>query len=108
MPGAVEVERHDGTRNFIRTVLRPLPRNGGTVRLLICPYCQIPRRGLYGWVPGGRFTSGSARGPGRNSQWLLMPGIALAMILYRNPHLFSLWVVEGTNVVSIPGLLTSS
>jgi len=28
-----------------------------------------------------------------------MPGIALAMILYRNPHLFSLWVVEGTNVV---------
>jgi hypothetical protein len=55
--GAVEIKRHDGTRNFIRTVLRPLPRNGGRVRLLICPYCQIPRRGLHGWEPGGRFTT---------------------------------------------------
>jgi hypothetical protein len=55
--GAVEIKRHDGTRNFIRTALRPLPRNGGRVRLLICPYCQIPRRGLYGWEPGGRFTT---------------------------------------------------
>src|SRR5215831_2597956 len=44
--GAVEVKRHDGTRNFIRTVLRPMPRNGGSVRLLICPYCSVPRRGL--------------------------------------------------------------
>jgi hypothetical protein len=55
--GAVEIERHDGTRNFIRTLLRALPRNGGRVRLLICPYCQISRRGLYGWEPGGRFTT---------------------------------------------------
>jgi hypothetical protein len=45
--GTVEIKRHDGTRNFICTVLRLLPRNGGRARLLICPYCQIPRRGLY-------------------------------------------------------------
>ncbi len=59
--GAVEVKRHDGTRNFIRTLLRPLPRNGGRVRLLICPYCQIARRGLYGWEPGGQFTTSVVR-----------------------------------------------
>jgi hypothetical protein len=59
--GAVEIKRHDGTRNFIRTVLCPLSRNGGQVRLLICPYCQVPRRGLYGWEPGGRFTTSVAR-----------------------------------------------
>ena len=54
--GAFEIKRHDGSRNFIRTLLRPLPRNGGRVRLLICPYCSIPRRGLYGWEPGGQYT----------------------------------------------------
>jgi len=52
-----EIERHDGTRTFIRTVLRPLPRNGGRVRFLICLHCQIPRRALYGWRPGGRYTT---------------------------------------------------
>jgi hypothetical protein len=31
--------------------------NGGSVRLLICPYCGIPRRGLYGWELGGHYTS---------------------------------------------------
>lgn len=55
--GAVEIKRHDGTRNFIRTLLRPLPRNGGKARLLVCPYCQISRRGLYGWEPGGQYTT---------------------------------------------------
>jgi hypothetical protein len=59
--GSFEIERHDGTRNFIRTVLRPLPRNGGRVWLLICPYCGVPRFGLYGWEPGGRFTTSVAR-----------------------------------------------
>ena len=59
--GAVEIKRHDGTRDFIRTLLRTLPRNGGRVRLLICPYCSIPRRGLYGWEPGGRFTNSVVR-----------------------------------------------
>ncbi len=59
--GAVEIKRNDGTRNFIRALLRPLPRNGGRVRLLICPYCQIARRGLYGWEPGGQFTTSVVR-----------------------------------------------
>ena len=59
--GAVEVKRHDGTRNFIRTVLRPMPRNGGRVRLLICPYCSVPRRGLYAWEPGGPYTTSVVR-----------------------------------------------
>jgi hypothetical protein len=59
--GAFEIKRHDGSRDFIRTLLRTLPRNRGRVRLLICPYCSIPRRGLYGWEPGGRFTNSVVR-----------------------------------------------
>jgi hypothetical protein len=59
--GVFEIKRHDGTRNFIRTLLRPLPRNGGRVRLLICLYCQIPRRGLYGWEAGGEFTNSAQK-----------------------------------------------
>jgi hypothetical protein len=59
--GAVEIKRPNGTSNFIRTLSRPLPRNGGRVRLLICPYCQTPRRGLYGWERGGRFTTSVVR-----------------------------------------------
>lgn len=59
--GAVEIKRHDGTRNFVRTVVRPLPRNGGRVRLLLCPYCNIPRRGLYSWIPAGPFTTSVVR-----------------------------------------------
>jgi hypothetical protein len=35
--GAFEIKRHYGTRDFIRTLLRTLPRNRGRVRLLICP-----------------------------------------------------------------------
>lgn len=53
----IEIKRHDGTRNFIRTKLRPLPRHGGKSRYLFCPYCQNPRRALYGWQPGGQYTS---------------------------------------------------
>jgi hypothetical protein len=52
-----EIKCPDGTRDLIRTLLRPLPRNGGNARLLICPYCKIPSRGLYGWEPGGQYTS---------------------------------------------------
>jgi hypothetical protein len=59
--GAFEIKRHDGTRDFIRTLLRTLPRNRGRVRLLICAHCSIPRRGLYGWEPGGRFTNSVVR-----------------------------------------------
>jgi hypothetical protein len=46
--GWVEVRRPDGTRSLIRTATRILPRNGGKTRLLICPYCNLPRRALYG------------------------------------------------------------
>ena len=61
--GEVEIQRDDGTTDIIPTLLRPLPRNGGSVRLLICPDCLTPRRGLYGWEPDedGRFTTSVAR-----------------------------------------------
>ena len=61
--GEVEIQRNDGTTDIIRTLLRPLPRNGGSVRLLICPDCLTPRRALYGWEPDedGRFTTSVAR-----------------------------------------------
>jgi hypothetical protein len=52
LAGWAEIKRPDGARDRIRTLLRPLPRNGGMARLLICPDCQIPRRGLYGWELG--------------------------------------------------------
>jgi hypothetical protein len=53
----VEIKRTTGDRNFIRTELRALPRNGGSVRLLVCFSCGQPRRALYGWQPGGRYTN---------------------------------------------------
>ena len=55
--GWAEIKRPDGTRDRIRTLLRPLPRNGGKARLLICPFCKTPCRGLYGWELGGQHTS---------------------------------------------------
>jgi hypothetical protein len=62
--GWVEIKRFDQTRTFIRTLLRPLPR-GGNFRLFVCPDCTIPRRALYGWEPGGRFTTSAQRSPWR-------------------------------------------
>jgi hypothetical protein len=61
--GEVEIQRADGTVDIIGTLLRPLPRNGGSVRLLICPDCLTPRRGLYGWEldEDGRFSTSVAR-----------------------------------------------
>jgi hypothetical protein len=61
--GEVEIQRDDETTDIIRTLLRSLPRNGGSVRLLICPDCLSPRRGLYGWEPdeNGRFNTSVAR-----------------------------------------------
>ena len=47
--GWLEVKRTDGTHVLIRTIERPLPRNGGKVRFVVCPLCQKPRRTLYGW-----------------------------------------------------------
>lgn len=62
--GWVEVKRIGGTHRLVRTVTRPLPR-GGKLRLLVCPNCSIPRRALYGWEPGGRYTTSAQRCPWR-------------------------------------------
>jgi hypothetical protein len=62
--GWAEVKRRDGARDRIRTLLRALPRNGGKGRLLICPDCQIPRRGLYGWNWDDRTLRASCDQPG--------------------------------------------
>jgi len=50
----VTVKRTDGSYENICAVLRPLPRNGGTARLLICPYCQLRVRGSMDgrWMDG--------------------------------------------------------
>lgn len=45
----VEIRRPGGSRNWILTTERPMPRNGGRDRLVICPRCQRPRRVLYPW-----------------------------------------------------------
>jgi hypothetical protein len=47
--GCVEIKRTNGNRSWIRTIQRPMPRNGGKSRLVICPRCQRPRRALYPW-----------------------------------------------------------
>ena len=62
--GAVELVRSDRTVDFIRSVFRTL-RNGGSFRLLICPSCLTPRRGLYPWTPDGRFTTSVVSSPWR-------------------------------------------
>jgi len=47
--GWVSIKRADGSRSLVRTIERPMPRNGGKDRLLICPNCQGLRRALYAW-----------------------------------------------------------
>jgi hypothetical protein len=61
LAGWAEIKRPDGTRDLVRTLLQPLPRNGGKTRLLICPYCKTPCRGLYGWELGGPNTARAMR-----------------------------------------------
>jgi hypothetical protein len=46
--GWIEIRRIDGTCTYIRPFERPLPRNNGQDRLLLCPRCHTPRRALYG------------------------------------------------------------
>ena len=55
--GWIEVKRTDGTRNMIRTLERQLLKGGGKTLLLVCPVCIEPRRALYGWEPGGAYTT---------------------------------------------------
>src|SRR5713101_7661436 len=45
----VEIKRTDGTLTVLRIVWRMLPRNGGRALLLVCSYCNTPRRHVYGW-----------------------------------------------------------
>ena len=45
----VELKRTDGDYTVLRIIWRMLPRNGGRAVLLLCPYCNTPRRFVYGW-----------------------------------------------------------
>jgi len=45
----VELKRTDGSATVLRVVWRMLPRHGGRALLFFCPYCQMPRRHVYGW-----------------------------------------------------------
>jgi hypothetical protein len=59
----IEIKRTDGTVTYVRVSKRPLPRNGGVDALLICPVCCTSRRALYGWKPGGRYTTSVKTAP---------------------------------------------
>src|SRR5215831_14929942 len=60
------LKRPDGDYSVVRIVWRMLPRNGGRTLFLLCAYCQIPRRALYGWQVDhwGRYTTSA-----RNCSW---------------------------------------
>jgi hypothetical protein len=45
----VELKRTDGSATVLRIVWRMLPRNGGRALLLVCSFCNTPRRHVYGW-----------------------------------------------------------
>ena len=45
----VELKRADGSSTVLRFVWRALPRNGGRALMLLCSYCNTPRRHVYGW-----------------------------------------------------------
>lgn len=45
----VELKRTDGSVTVLRFVWRALPRNGGRSLLVVCSYCKMPRRYVYGW-----------------------------------------------------------
>jgi hypothetical protein len=51
--------------DILRAIWRPLPKNGADDLLLVCPYCDIPRRYLYGWEAAGTFTNSA-----ESSRWL--------------------------------------
>lgn len=45
----VELKRTNGSTTILQIVWRALPRNGGRALFLLCPYCNTPRRFVYGW-----------------------------------------------------------
>jgi hypothetical protein len=53
----IEVKRTDGSAIHIRAIKWSQPGNGGYATLLACPFCCSLRRALYGWEPGGKYTS---------------------------------------------------
>ena len=60
---SIEVKRPEGSASYVRVIKRSLPRNGGYAILFSCPICWSPRRALYGWEPGGQYTSSAQRSP---------------------------------------------
>ncbi len=44
----VELKRTDGSATVLLIVRRMLPSNGGCALFLLCPYCNTPRRHVYG------------------------------------------------------------
>jgi hypothetical protein len=44
----VELKRTNGSTTILPIVWRILPRNGGRSLSLLCPYCNTPRRLVYG------------------------------------------------------------
>ena len=47
--GYVQLKRTDGSVTVLRIIWRALPRNGGSALMLLCFYCNTPRRLVYGW-----------------------------------------------------------
>jgi len=45
----VELKRTDSSTTVLLIVWRMLPRNGGRALFLLCPFCNTPRRHVYGW-----------------------------------------------------------
>jgi len=45
----VELKRTDESTTVLRIVWRALPSNRGRALFLLCPYCNAPRRHVYGW-----------------------------------------------------------
>lgn len=47
--GYVQLKRTDGSATVLRIAWRALPRSGGSALMLLCFYCNTPRRFVYGW-----------------------------------------------------------
>jgi hypothetical protein len=60
--GWVEIKDTEGRYTRVKTIWRAMPRNGGTYLLLVCPGCFRPRRALYGWAHGGKWSGCSVKG----------------------------------------------
>jgi hypothetical protein len=58
---SIELKRTDKSVTHIRAIKWSLPRNGGYTILLACPHCCSLRRVLYGWEPGGQYTTSVQR-----------------------------------------------